>query len=62
MPKFLIFRPIDDKNKVSVQDQKLLWSGIGMMLCLVKCSRSNVANATWKVSEVNDRTREASFL
>ena len=43
--KILIVRP-DDDEKLSVNDQKIFWSGIRVHLYLVKHSRLNVATAT----------------
>ena len=36
MPKFLIINPVDDSDTISIDDQKLFWSKIGMLLYLMK--------------------------
>ena len=61
MSKFLIVRPVDNNNNVSVEDQKIFWSSVGMLQNLVKHSRPNIANVTWKMSKGNDRVIEVAF-
>ena len=61
MPTFLIVRPVDEENKDSVEDQKLFSCDVGMMVCLMKHSAPNTANATLELLKVNDRKSEASL-
>ena len=60
--KFLIVRPVDDKDKVSIEDQKLFWSSIRILLYLVKHSRSGIACLTWEFSKVHEVASTAEFL
>ena len=46
MPKFLIVRPIVDAENLSVEDQKLFQSRMGIIQYPVKHSRPDIANAT----------------
>ena len=51
---FFIFRHIDDGDKVSVHDQKLLLSRIRMLLYFMKYSMPNIANTPQELSKVMD--------
>ena len=57
MPSFLILWPIDDGEKISVGNQKLFWSGIGM-----KYLRPDTANASWELSKVMNGANQVVFL
>jgi hypothetical protein len=53
-PSCGIVRPTDDKFKVSLEDQTLYRSGVGMLLYLVKHSRPDIANVVRELSKVMD--------
>ena len=59
-PKFLIIRPMEDIEKISMEDQRMYRSGIGMLLYLVKHSRPNLANATRELSKANNGANPAA--
>ena len=61
MPKFLIVCPIIKSQKISAEDQEKYWSGVGMLLFLVKHSRPDIANATIELSKANDGVSFAAF-
>ena len=61
-PKFSINRLVDDNDKISVDDQKLLSSGIRMMSYLMKHSMPDITNATWELSKDMDDANPAAFL
>ena len=42
MPKFLIVRPTIESEKISMEDQKVYWLGVGMLLYLVKHARTDI--------------------
>ena len=44
-----------------MKNQKEYWSGVGILLYLVKHSRPNVANAARKISKANDGANPATF-
>ena len=60
MPKFLIVRPMVDKEKISVEDKWEYWSGGGMLLYLVKHSCLDLANMTRELSKGNDGAKSAA--
>ena len=47
-------RPTEEREKISVEDQRIYRSGVGMLLYLVKHSRPNMANVTRELSKAND--------
>ena len=50
-----------DGEKNSAKDQKEYQSGLGMLLFLVKHSKSDIANVTSKLSKTNDDVSSAKF-
>ena len=50
----MIVRPIVENGKVSMEDQLEYWSGVGMLLYLVKHLCPNLANTTRELSKEND--------
>ena len=61
MPKFLIVRPVIESEKISEEDQKEYWSGVGMLLYLVKHSRPYIANMTRELLKANYGANPAAF-
>ena len=49
-------------KKISAKDQQEYWSGIGMLLCLVKLSCPNLVNATRELSKSNDGAKPAAYM
>ena len=60
-PKFLIVRPTEENEKVSIKYQWEYWSGIGMLLCLIKHLCLDLANATRELSKANDGANPATY-
>ena len=60
MPKFLIVRPLMDREKVSAEDQQEYWLGVGMLLYLVKHSCPNLANIIREHSKAKDDANPAA--
>ena len=60
-PSCGIVRPSDDKFKVSLEDQTLYRSGVGMLLYLVKHSRPDIANVVRELSKVTDGATMAAM-
>ena len=60
MPKFLVVRPMEEIEKISVKDEQEYWTGIGMLLYLVKHLHPNLANSTRELSKANDGTNPAA--
>ena len=60
-PGFRTIHPSNDSEKISISDQSLYLSGIGMLLYLVKHSRPDIANATRELSKVLDGATTSSF-
>ena len=60
-PKVLTVSPMIESEKISVEDQKEHWSGLGMLLYLVKHSRPDIANTTKELLKGNDGTNSATF-
>ena len=58
MPKFVTVRPMNDTEKISVKDQKLF----GMLLCIMRSSRPEIASVTQKLSKVMDGVNHVAFL
>ena len=48
-----VIRPSDDEQLISKKEQTRYWSGIGMLLYLVKYSRPDLSNAVCELSKVN---------
>ena len=61
MPKFLIFRPMNESEKIFAEHQKNCQLGMSMLFYLEKCSRMNIANATRELSKVNNGVNPAAF-
>ena len=59
---FFIIRPINDSDKISIKDQKLCWSEIGIMLYFVKHSKPDIAYAIWELYKVIHGVNPATFL
>ena len=59
-PKFLIARPMVEDEMISAEDKQDYWSGIGMLLYLVKHLCPNLANATKELSKANDDANPAA--
>ena len=53
-PGYGVSRPTDEDQKISMTEQSLYQSGIGMLLYLVKHSRPDIANAVRKCTKVLD--------
>ena len=68
MPKYMtpgtpnkgIIRPSETDAKLSIEEQKVYRSGVGMLLYLVKHSRPDIANAVRELSKVMDGATNAS--
>ena len=56
-----IVRPLEDKEKISSEDQALFRSGVGMLLYLVKHSRPDIANPVRELSKVLDGASPGNF-
>ena len=52
---------MEDIKKISMEDQRTYQLGICMLLYLVKHSHPNLANATRKLSKVNDGANPAAY-
>jgi hypothetical protein len=61
IPSCGIVRPTDDKFKVSLEDQTLYQSRVGMLLYLVKHSRPDIANVVRELSKVMDGATMAAM-
>ena len=61
MPKFLIVRPMIKIEKISAEDQKEYWLGVGVLLYLVKHSRPDIANATMELLKANNGVNPVAF-
>ena len=61
IPKFLVVSLTVDSKKISAEDKNTFWSGVGMLLYLLKRSRPDIANATREVSKVNDGANPSEF-
>ena len=71
-PKFLIVRPVEDNDKISAEERKMFWSGVGMLLYLIQHSRfnivnmiqelSNIASMIQKLSNINDGVKPLCFV
>ena len=61
MPKIFIVCPIDSE-KISVVDQKLYHSRIGMLLYIIKNLRPGIVNMVQELSKVMDGVKQAKFL
>ena len=60
-PRMNIERPKEDDPRMSVQDEKLYRSGVGILLYFVKHSRPDIANATRELSKNMDKPTPASM-
>ena len=60
-PKFLIVRPTEEREKISIEDQWIYQSGVGMLLYLVKHFRPNIANMTRELSKANNGANLAAY-
>ena len=60
MPEFLIVRPMVE-SKISPEDQQEYWSGVSMLLYLVKYSRPALANMIREISEANNESNPAAY-
>ena len=54
-------RPMEENERISMEDEQDYQSGIGMLLYLVKHSGPNLANATRALSKANDMTNPAAY-
>ena len=59
--KVIIAMPMIDSERISTEDQKEHQSGVGMLLLLLKHSRSDVATDTREFSNANDVASIAAF-
>ena len=59
--EFLIVRPMIISEKISMKNQKEYQSGVGVLLCLAKHSRPDIANATRELSKANNCANPALF-
>ena len=50
-----------ESKNISAEDQQYYWLGVGMLLYLVKHSCPNLANATRKLTKVNDDANPAVY-
>ena len=57
----MIMRSMEEWEKISVEDQQIYQSDVGMLLYLVKHSRPNIANATRELSKANDGANPAAY-
>ena len=48
-------KPDEDEPTFDNEEQKLYWSGVGLLLHLVKFSRPNISNVVRELSKVMDR-------
>ena len=53
--------PMNNIKKTSTEDQQEYWSGVGMLLYLVKHSCSDLADVTRKLSKANDGANLAAY-
>ena len=60
-PKFLIVRPMVEIEKISMEDQQDYWSGICMLLYLVKHLHPDVANMTRELSKANKSANPVAY-
>ena len=60
-PKFLIVRPTEDFEKISMEGQRIYQSCNGMLLYLVKHSWLDLANMTKELSKANDGVNPAAY-
>ena len=60
MPGQGIVRPTSDDEKVSLEEQALYQSGVGMLLYLVKHSRPDIANMVQELSKCMDGATRAA--
>ena len=60
-PKFLIMRPTEDYEKISMEDQRIYCSCVGMLLYLVKHSQPDLANMTRELSKANNSANPAAY-
>ena len=61
VPKFLIVRPMIKSKKISAKDKQEYWSGVGMLLYLVKHSCPDLTNMTRELSKANDGANTAFY-
>ena len=54
--------PINDSDKISVDDEKLCWSSLSMLSYFMKNSKSDIANATQELYKGVDGVNPAAFL
>ena len=54
MPKFLIIRHMIKNEKISAEDQKEYYSGIGILLFLAEHSGPDITNMAKQLSNTND--------
>ena len=54
-------RPTENWEKISVEDQQIYRSGVGMLLYLVKHSRPDIANVTRELSKANNGVNPAMY-
>ena len=54
IPKFFVVRPTTKSEKISAEEQREYWLGIGIVLFMVKHSRPDIANVTRKLSKAFD--------
>jgi hypothetical protein len=58
---YIVMRPSEEDEKLSVEDQKKFRSGVGVLLYLVKHSRPDIANAVRELSKVMDQATIGHF-
>ena len=61
MHKFLVIRNVVKNEKISMEDQQDYQLGVCMLLYLVEHLCPNLANATRKLSKVNDSANPAAY-
>ena len=61
MSKFFIFRPTVDSEKISMEHQWEYWSGVGMLLYLVKHLHPDLANMSRELSKTNDGANPVAY-
>ena len=61
MPKFLIAMSMVESKKISAEDQWKYWSGVGMLLHMVKHSCPNLANAIRELLKANNHVTLAAY-
>ena len=55
----VIVKPLEESKKISMKEQKEYWSGVGMLLYLIKHTCPDLANTTKQISKTNNGANHA---